>query len=267
MAQNDADVVLIVGSRMGDIDFWGKPPGWGDPDRQKTIQIDVDPEMIALNRPVDLAIVGDAKSTLALHLAKVKERTGKRTPNKNLEEYKKTQNAWLEGFIKIAQESKMHPLRVIKEVRDFYPKDVIACIDGGNTPVWAYYLHRIYKPRTFLLAADSGHLGVGLPYAIGAKLAAPDKQVYLITGDGAFGAAIQELETASRVGTKVTVVVLNDRAWGMIKGAQKLAFGGRYIGVDFSEIRQNCRSYGLVWCKNRKSREFTCCFRESRIKR
>ena len=86
-----------------------------------------------------------------------------------------------------------------------------------------------------------------MPYAIGAKLAAPDKQVYLITGDGAFGTTLQELETASRLNLKITVIVVNDGAWGMIKGAQKLSFGGRYIGVDFSDVRYDRVAQGMGW--------------------
>jgi acetolactate synthase-1/2/3 large subunit len=103
--------------------------------------------------------------------------------------------------------------------------------------VWAFYLNRIYEPRSFLWAADSGHLGMGLPYAIGAKLARPDLPVYLITGDGAFGFNAMELETARRVGAPIVVVIANDRAWGMIKGRQKLIYGERYIGVDFTDAR------------------------------
>ena len=224
---------------MGDVDFWGRPPAWGDPEQQRTIQIDIDPEMIALNRPVDVGIVGDAKGTLRLMLEEIKKLGDARKPVKKLSEYKKIQREWLENFIRQAEsgEKPIHPLRVIKEVREFYPRNAICCIDGGNTAVWAYYLNRIYEPNTFLWAADSGHLGTGLPYAIGAKLAEPDRPVYLITGDGALGLTIQELETASREGVKVTVVVLNDGSWGMIKGSQKLSFGARYIGVDFGEAR------------------------------
>jgi len=247
MAQNEADVVLVVGSRMGDVDFWGKPPAWGDPEKQKTIQIDVDAEMVALNRPVDLAIVGDAKGTLVKLLEVVRDKTG-RKENEKIEYYKKLQDAWIENFLKQAKSgNEIHPLRLMKELRDFYPRDAIACIDGGNTPVWAFYLHRIYEPNTLLWAADSGHLGVGLPYAIAAKLASPEKQVYLITGDGAFGTALQEMETAARLGIKITVIVSNDRAWGMIKGSQKLSFGERYIGVDFSDARYDLIAKAMGW--------------------
>jgi acetolactate synthase-1/2/3 large subunit len=78
---------------------------------------------------------------------------------------------------------------------------------------------------------------VGLPYAIAAKLAEPERPVYAICGDGAFMLQIHELETATRLGVPIVVIVNNDRQWGMEKGGQKLSFGGRYIGVDFTDVR------------------------------
>ncbi len=249
IAQNEADIVLVVGSKLGDLDFWGKPPAWGDPELQKTIQIDIDPEMIALNRPVDLAIVGDAKETLDLLLREIRNLGERRKPSNRIKDYRKIQEDWLAEFLRQAEskEKPIHPLRVVKEVRDFYPRNAIACVDGGNTAVWAFYLNRIYEPNTFLWAADSGHLGTGLPYAIGAKLANPERPVYLITGDGAFGLTMQEMETASREKVKVTVVLMNDCAWGMIKGAQKAICGGRYIGVDFSDVRYDRVAEAMGW--------------------
>jgi acetolactate synthase-1/2/3 large subunit len=131
----------------------------------------------------------------------------------------------------------IHTLRAVKDVRDFFPRNAICCVDGGNTTVWSTYVNKIFEPRTYLYACDSGHLGVGLPYAIGAKLAKPDTPVYLITGDGAFMLSIHELETAKRVGANIVAVVINDRGWGMIKGGQKLSFESRYEGVDLTDIR------------------------------
>jgi len=120
----------------------------------------------------------------------------------------------------------IHPLRVIHEVRAFYPRNAIAVIDGGNTTVWAHYLNRAYEPNTFLSSAtgDSGHLGSCIGYAIAARLANPEREVYCITGDGAFSMGIAELETAKRLGLQITFVVLNDSAWGMIKAGQTLYY-------------------------------------------
>ncbi len=238
-AQAVADVVLLVGGRLGDTDFWGRPPAWGEPEVQKLIQIDIDGANIALNRRVDLAIIGDAKSTLSEILREVKRRTARREERPDLADYREAQDAWLSSFLELgaSEEIPIHPLRLIKDVREFFPRDAISCVDGGNTAVWAHYLNRIYEPRTFLWPSDSGHLGTGLPYAIGAKLARPDVPVYAICGDGAFMLSVQELETARRLNLPVVIVVANDRAWGMIKGSQMLNYDSCYIGVDFSDVR------------------------------
>jgi acetolactate synthase-1/2/3 large subunit len=224
---------------LGDTDFWGRPPAWGEPEVQKLIQIDIDGANIALNRRVDLAIIGDAKSTLSEILREVKRRTARREERPDLADYREAQDAWLSSFLELgaSEEIPIHPLRLIKDVREFFPRDAISCVDGGNTAVWAHYLNRIYEPRTFLWPSDSGHLGTGLPYAIGAKLARPDVPVYAICGDGAFMLSVQELETARRLNLPVVIVVANDRAWGMIKGSQMLNYDSCYIGVDFSDVR------------------------------
>jgi acetolactate synthase-1/2/3 large subunit len=238
-AQATADVVLLVGGRLGDLDFWGRPPAWGELETQTWIQVDICAENIALNRPVDLAIVGDAKAVLRDLLAAVKERTPQRQEWPGIEDARAAQEAWLRGFLEGAESNAVpiHPLRLMREVRDFFPREAICAVDGGTTAVWAFYLNRVYAPRTFLWAADSGHLGTGVPYAIGAKLARPDLPVYCITGDGSFALNAVELETARRLGAPVVVIIANDRAWGMIKGGQRLAYEGRYIGVDFTDAR------------------------------
>jgi len=250
-AQATADVVLLVGGRLGDLDFWGKPPAWGEEGAQKWIQIDICPQSIGLNRPVDVAIVGDAKATLRALLEAVKRRTPQRREHPSLAEAREAQAAWLGQWEEWAHSdaTPIHPLRLVREVREFFPREAITCVDGGNTSVWCAYLNRVYEPRTFLWASDSGHLGTGLPYAMGAKLARPDVPVYLITGDGAFMFNVQELETARRLQLPIVVVVSNDRAWGMIKGGQMLGYESRFIGVDFFDVRydriaQACGCYG-----------------------
>ncbi|MGQ9494112.1 MAG: thiamine pyrophosphate-binding protein [Anaerolineae bacterium] len=238
-AQATADVVLLVGGRMGDLDFWGRPPAWGESGVQRWIQIDIEPQNIALNRPVDLALAGDAKATLRALLEAVKARSGPKPENPQFQDAREGQQAWFHQWEEGAYSNvvPIHPLRLMREVREFFPRQAICAVDGGTTAVWAFYMNRVYEPRSFLWAADSGHLGAGVPYAIGAKLARPDVPVYCITGDGSFGFNAMELETARREGAPIVVIIANDRAWGMIKGGQKLVYDARYIGVDFSDAR------------------------------
>ncbi len=239
-AQTEAHLVLMIGSKLGDLDFFGRPPIWGEFDKQKFVQIDSSAENIALNRPVEIGAVGDAKASLAIILEIVKEKTKKvDILGKNIY-YKDLERQWIEEYMKQAEDKiPIHPLTVIKKVREFYPRDAISVIDGGNTAVWAHYLNRIYYPRTFLstAAGDSGHIGSGVGFSIAAKLANPDREVYCITGDGAFSMNVMDLETAKRLGLQITFIVLNDSAWGMIKSGQTLYYDSKYIGVDFADIR------------------------------
>ena len=251
-AQSAADVVLLVGGRLGDLDFWGKPPAWGEYGEQKWIQIDISGESIGLNRPVDLGIIGDAKACLRALLTAVKKRTPRRQEWAEIADAREATEGWLSGYRELGQcdDVPIHPLRLVQEVRDFFPRNAIVSVDGGNTAVWAFYLNRIYEPRTFLWPADSGHLGTGVPYAIGAKLAAktlgnPDVPVYCITGDGSFGFNGIEMETARRLNTPIVAIIADDGAWGMIKGGQKLVYDERYIGVNLSPVRYDLFAQAL----------------------
>ncbi|MFX1301400.1 MAG: thiamine pyrophosphate-binding protein [Promethearchaeota archaeon] len=238
-AQNCADLVLLVGGRLGDLDFWGQPPGWKSSEAQKLIQLDIASEMIGVNREVDLALVGDAKSTLQFLLSEVKRRGKPKTPSQLLEQCQVSRDRWMQSQLEIAfrEGEFIHPLRLVKEVRDFFDRNAISVVDGGNINLWTIHLNRIYEPRSYLCATDSGHLGAGLPYAIGAKIIHPDRQVYLISGDGAFMFNIQELETAVRHSAPMIAVIANDRRFGMIAGVQHLLFENRFYQVGFTDVR------------------------------
>lgn len=237
--QNEADVCLMVGCRLGDLDLFGKPLSWAESTDQKLIQIDIDGEMIAFNREVDIAIVGDARVVLRQLREGLEAAISRKERPNVLTEYHDIQKEWLSEFSEIAasETPPIHPLRLVQEVRDFFPRDGILVVDGGNTIIWTTYLHPIYTPRSFLWAADSGHLGTGLGFAIGAKLAAKARPVYLITGDGALGFSLGELETVRRLNLPIVVIICNDRAFGMIKAGQKALYGERYVGVDLYDIR------------------------------
>jgi acetolactate synthase-1/2/3 large subunit len=238
-AQVDSDLIVLIGGRLGAYDNFGRIPFWGDPDEQKIIQIDLDPEVIGLNRLVHLGMIGDAKATVAKLLEIIKSKTEPWSPSPKLEEFQATQDSWLNEFLEQGQSDQvpLHPLRLVKEIRDFFPRNAISVVDGGNTALWAHYLNRIYEPNTFLFASDSGHLGVGMGYAIGAQLAKPDRNVYAIMGDGSFMFNVQDLETARRLKLPIVIIIFNDCAYGMIKAGQDSAYDKRYIGVDLFDVR------------------------------
>jgi acetolactate synthase-1/2/3 large subunit len=234
-----ADVVLSIGCTFAELDFWGDPPFWGTPEVQKVIHVDIDPLSIGLNREVDVGIVGDAKAVLKQLLEAVSGLTKKVESREFTANVQAVEQQAREGVEAMAASDAMpiHPLRLIKEVRDFFGEEAIMAMDGGNMSLWCAMATRIYRPRSFLWAGGSGHLGAGLPMALGAKMAAPDRPVYILHGDGAFLFSVMELETASRLGLPVIDIIGNDRSFGMIKAAQDMAFEARYCGVDFTDIR------------------------------
>jgi len=233
-ARGEADVVLVAGGRIGELDGWGRPPAWGDPARQVVIQVDVDPTSIGLNRPVDVGIVGDARAVLAALLAAVQERTGPLQEHDGFKAYRTLTQEWQDGMQLALQagEGGVNPGRMVQIVRDFYPRDAITVMDGGNTSLWTASFHPILAPRSYLYTAKFGHLGTGLPYALGARLAAPDRPVCLISGDGAIGFNLQELETARRYNLPITVVVSCDRGWGMERSSQMFALFDSLVECD-----------------------------------
>ncbi len=228
----DADVVVVVGARLGEYDGWGLPPAWGDPDRQHTIQIDSDPLSIGLNRPVDTAVVADGRRALEALTAEVRARCAPRTEMRDAARYAALHEETVANATPhvLAEASVgVNPGQMVMALREAFPRDAVVVADGGNTVLWTVALNPVYEPDSFLYSVKMGYLGTGLPFAIGAKLAAPERCVYLISGDGAFGFNAMELETARRVGAPVVSVVAADDGWGMERTAH------RFSGVPETE--------------------------------
>lgn len=240
VALGQSDLCLALGCRFGELEFWGKAPLWGAVSGQKLIQVHIAPERIGENRTADLAIVGHLKPVLRSLLHEL-ERLGPPKPEQErMAQLREMVDSWREELrARYLKDSvPLIPGRVIHEARSFFPRDAIMVMDGGNTCLWCVHMHPVLEPRTFLWTADFGHLGTGLPYAIGAKLAEPERAVYLISGDSAFGFNLQELETAKRVGARVVCLVMVDGAWGMEKASQRRVFGhDSFLNCDHGPVR------------------------------
>ena len=119
------------------------------------------------------------------------------------------------------------PQRLCKEIREFLPRDAIVVVDGGDMSIWGLTYLRAYFPRHMILSPGRHmeHLGVGVPVAMGAKLACPDKKVLLLTGDGSFLFNGREIDTARRHGIPIVCVIGNDCAMGMDMHEQIIAYG------------------------------------------
>ena len=242
MANSQADVVLAVGTRLGELNMWGKPPMWGEPEKQRLIQIDTEPTNIGLNRPVDVALIGDAGVILGQLLKAVKDLTARREPHPKIVEFRMVQNDWQRELDEAVADMERCPMltgQILKVCNDFFPAEAIFAMDGGNTTLWNIHYHLSRAQRSVIYSMNYGHLGTGLPYAIGAKLARPDTPVFCVTGDSAFGFNLQELETAVRHKLAVIIVVAVDGAYGMEKTAQRRMFGREadWFGHEHAPVR------------------------------
>jgi acetolactate synthase-1/2/3 large subunit len=137
--------------------------------------------------------------------------------------------------------------QILKICNDFFPDDAIFVMDGGNTTLWSIHYHMPKTQRSVIYSMNYGHLGTGLPYALGAKLASPQKPVYCVTGDSAFGFNIQELETSVRNNLPITIIVAVDGAYGMEKTAQHRMFGreAEWFGHDHAPVRYDQVAWGM----------------------
>ena len=228
MARREADVVLVVGSRLGETDWWGKAPYWGNPDEQKTIQVDIDADTLGCNRPVDLAIRADAKAFLTALIAELAARGPLMYQRERKAQVDKVRAACR---VRRAQLDRMRiddcvPMtsaHVAGVCQEAFAEGAIVVMDGGNTAIWGNFFHEVRVPNTVLGTPKMGMLGAGVAQALGAKAARPDTQVYCIIGDGAMGFHPQEVETSIRTGLAVVYIVLCDKQWGMVKMNQQFA--------------------------------------------
>jgi acetolactate synthase-1/2/3 large subunit len=224
-ARNEADVVLVLGSRLGETDWWGKPPYWASAADQKLIQVDIDHDVLGNIRPVDVAVQADVAEFLKALVDALRARA------------KPQQTAgWVNSVKELVAERRqaldqmlkkdglpMHSSRVPGVCQEVFGDDAILVIDGGNTAIWANFFTEARTPNCMLSTPKMGMLGAGCAQVLGAKVAFPHRPVYAIIGDGAMGFHPQEIETAVRNELPVIWVVLCDKQWGMVKMNQQFA--------------------------------------------
>ncbi len=221
--RNDADLVLNLGSRIGETDWWGKQPYWRSPTQQKMIQVDIDPEWLGVNRPVDLAVVADVKVFLQMLNERLRPRgSNRRAVVEGYDRKRLQERARLFANLK-NDGAPMYPGHLGHIARQVLPDDTILVADGGNTTIWANFFWEVRRPNTLLSTFKMGMLGAGVAQALGACVARPKATVVCIIGDGAMGFHPQEIETAVRNGLRPIYVVACDRQWGMVKMNQQFA--------------------------------------------
>lgn len=236
---SDSDVLLAVGTRLGG----GSTANW-TLELPPLIHLDVDPAVINLNYPADLAIVGDARVSLG-HLYESLIDGGARADG----QWAATARGLAEQVD--AEMRAAHPtaMGVIDSLRAALDRDAIVTNDS-LIQYWTARHFPVYTPRSYHIPWIYGTLGTALPFAIGAAVAAPDRQVVAIGGDGAFMFTCGELATAIQAGANVVCVVCNDQGYNAMRRYQRLRYGDRtfasdLVTPDFAALAESFGALGI----------------------
>jgi len=247
---DDSDLLFYIGSNTdsASTDTWTLPRLEND---KKIIHLDVSEAEAGNNYRTDVFLVGDAKATLQAMIGIIQEKLQK----KNLSEIPRLQGIMKEAeqyysSVKDLMESEerpVHPMRFIRRLSEIIDQDHVIVTDPGVSAIYASTFHKVKKPgRSILFNYSLGALGYAVPASIGVRFARPDSCVVALTGDGSFGFCAGELETLSRVGGNVKVILFNNSSFGWIRAAMRFGWmdigghektrGNMYFATDFKDV-------------------------------
>jgi acetolactate synthase-1/2/3 large subunit len=256
MAVSNADVLFAVGARFDDR-VTGKISGFAP--KARIIHIDVDPTSISKNVPVDIPIVGDCKDALTrvLTLAQanpIEDLGGKRA------EWLNEIHEWA-GMYPLTYKEEgdiIKPQYVVEKLYELSKGEAIVTTEVGQNQMWAAQYYHFARPRSFLSSGGLGTMGYGLPAAIGAQVAFPDRLVIDVAGDGSIQMNIQELITAVNNCLPIKVAILNNQYLGMVRQWQELFYDRCYSATglhgspDFVKLAE---AYGALGLRAKKMAE------------
>ena len=231
----EADLIIAVGARFSDrsvgrFDEFGKG--------MNIIHMDIDPAEIGKNKSVDLAIVGDVKSSLRTMVKMISKKVTKRG----------FENEWLKRRKELidyySETLKDYPREItakksLKKLRELLPPESIVTTEVGQCQMWASLHFDVISPGTFFSSTGLGTMGFGFPASIGAKAARPDVSVVDIAGDGSFNMTENSLAVSVIEKLPVIVFLLNNYMLGMVAQWQRTFYDRRYMGVE----QHNCPDY------------------------
>ncbi len=248
MCTGESDLLIGIGVRFDDR-VTGKTDVFAA--KAKIVHIDIDPTSIRKNIPVTAPVVGDCKVTLA--------KLNKLLAKEDLGDLKKTRKKWLDQIqrwkdtqpLAYKQKDVIKPQYVVEKLYELTKGKAIITTEVGQNQMWAAQYYHYDKPNHFITSGGLGCMGFGLPAAIGAQLACPDKLVVDVAGDGSIQMNIQEMTTAVQNGLPVKIVILNNGYLGMVRQWQELFFEKRYAATcldcapDFVKLAEAYGAEGL----------------------
>ena len=249
MSVTECDLLVAIGARFDDR-VTGRIDSFAE--KAKVIHVDIDPTSIKKNVAVDLPIVGDLKDVMSKLTASLnKKEEALQSFKEDLHEWHSKINTWRERHPMAYQssDSVIKPQFVIEKLRELSNDDAIITTEVGQHQMWTAQFFRFSQPRTFLTSGGLGTMGFGLPAALGAQVAFPDRQVIDISGDGSFQMNSQELATLVQFQLPVKIVILNNNYLGMVRQWQQMFFKQRYsqttleLPIDFVKLAE---AYGAV---------------------
>lgn len=233
-----ADAILVVGCKLGEIASKRYSlPKPGIP----LIHLDILAEEIGRWAPTDVALWGDARCGLE-DLAEALSDSGKTARAARagyIADVAAGKKKWRDEVVAklTSKETPVSMARMCHELNNVLPEDAILVADGGFAAHWTGLLYDTKRAgRGFIVDRGMASIGYGVAGAVGAQLAAPDRPVFSLTGDGGLNMTLGDLEVAARLGVPVNIVVVNNAASGYIKALQHAMFGGRYQSCDLSDL-------------------------------
>ncbi|HEY1213836.1 MAG TPA: biosynthetic-type acetolactate synthase large subunit [Bryobacteraceae bacterium] len=250
MGLSHTDLIIALGVRFDDR-VTGRLAAFAP--HAKVIHVDIDPAEISKNRHADLPIVGDLRRVLPRLTAEVRDLapTMKAKNATARQAWWKQIRTWKEEHPLVAEvsETEIKPQHLMAEIDKLSGGRAIVTSDVGQHQMWSAQLIRFNEPRTWINSGGLGSMGFGLPAAIGAQFARPDKLVFAIVGDGGFQMSIPELATIANHKLPIKIVVMNNGYLGMVRQWQELFFNNRLSQValeSFPDVEKLAGAYGFT---------------------
>ena len=241
-----SDLIICIGGRWDDRIT-------GTPDKfcvhSQKIHFDIDPVEIGKIIPVDCAVVGDAKASLAALLPLLERGDTAR--------WLKQVNRWRREFpLKYRKEGRLRAQHIIEELSDMAGTEAISCADVGQHQMWSAQFSKCTRGENWITTGGAGTMGFALPAAIGAQLARPDALVYTVVGDGCFQMTLCELATAAVRKLPIKILLVNNNYLGMVRQWQHLFYEDRLTGVDLEgnpDFVKLAAAYGIKGFRVKRS--------------